>query len=122
MKLKVDLPLVPTFNQMLRMHWGKRSRIKRDIGWTIKAAPGRQSWQQENPYPLRCQVDIIRKTTGRAPDPDNLVASAKLILDALVDLQIILDDTPDHLELNVSWEHVKKKDLHAVSVEVSVIS
>jgi Holliday junction resolvase RusA-like endonuclease len=40
-------------------------------------------------------------------DYDNLVASCKCVLDALVDWELIADDSPDHIELTVRQEVAK---------------
>lgn len=54
-------------------------------------------------------VTITRKSVGVEPDPDNLTASAKLILDALQRVGVIKDDSPQHISLTVKWERAKKR-------------
>jgi len=44
-----------------------------------------------------CIIKIERHACGVLPDIDNLYASAKPILDALVDCKIIANDSPDHV-------------------------
>ncbi len=43
------------------------------------------------------------------PDPDNLTASAKLILDALQRVNVIKNDSPQYISLAVEWERAKKR-------------
>ena len=54
-------------------------------------------------------VTITRKSVGVEPDPDNLTASAKLILDALQRVGVIKDDSPQYISLKVQWERAKKR-------------
>ena len=91
----------PGLNRMMRMHWAKR--VKEVARWK------RLVWA------ARCQVLASKpaKPTGkvrveierRSPwllDPDNADGSAKHIVDALKDQNLIADDTTEHIELSVT--------------------
>ena len=97
------------------MHWSSRRKAQAKVAWEIIAS----GMKAKRPL-QRARVSITRRTTGVAPDPDNLVASAKLILDALVQLGIIADDTPDVVELEVNWEQAKKKADQGVRLQVGL--
>jgi Holliday junction resolvase RusA-like endonuclease len=51
-------------------------------------------------------------------DPDNLVGSMKLVIDALRVAHIIKDDDSDHIELDVKQEKVKHLKDQRVEIEV----
>ena len=52
------------------------------------------------------------------PDPDNLTASAKLILDALQRVNVIKDDSPKSISLEVAWERAPRKTDQGTLVEI----
>lgn len=102
--MKMTLPLAPSQNQLLRMHWAKRKKRQKDFEWLIVQAVGNRSSAL-----CGVHVTIIRKSVGIEPDPDNLTASAKLILDALQRVNVIKDDSPKNISLTVLWERASKK-------------
>lgn len=91
--LGAEPPGLNSARGLLRRHWTKRGR-DRDSLLLLLRAPG--------PLPSvggPARVAYSR-TYARAPlDPDNLAASAKPILDALVRLGVLVDDSPAYLEL-----------------------
>ena len=100
----INLPLAPSQNQLLRMHWAKRKKKQQEFEWLIVQAVG-----NFNPALVKSEITITRKSCGVEPDPDNLTASAKLILDALQRTNIIEDDSPQNISLKVMWERAKKR-------------
>jgi hypothetical protein len=82
-----------------RKHWAKRSRDKRNLSLEVVAAIGgpryfpRPAWRH-------VKVTVVRCSAGRL-DRDNLYASAKSLLDCLVQLQIVEDDRSDWLDLEM---------------------
>jgi|TARA_R110000751_G_scaffold114468_3_gene213861 Holliday junction resolvase RusA-like endonuclease len=102
--MKMTLPLAPSQNQLLRMHWAKRKKIQKDFEWSIVQAVGNRSSAL-----CSVHITITRKSVGVEPDPDNLTASAKLILDALQRVGVIKDDSPKYITLRVQWEQAKKR-------------
>jgi hypothetical protein len=73
------LPLrLPTFNQMLRMHFGARKRLLNNVAWHIVASGARPPRT-----PLqRCRI-IIERSSSQEPDPDGMTSCAKALLDVL---------------------------------------
>jgi len=102
--MKLTLPLAPSQNDLLRMHWSKRKKKQKEIGWLIVQQVGNRSAAL-----CGVHVTITRKSVGVEPDPDNLTASAKLILDALQRVNVIKDDSPQYISLAVEWERAKKR-------------
>ena len=100
----IKLPLAPSQNQLLRMHWAKRKKKQKEFEWLIVQAVG-----NSNSALVKSEITITRKSCGVEPDPDNLTASAKLILDALQRTNIIEDDSPQNISLKVIWERAKKR-------------
>ncbi len=99
--LEIEIPRTfASLNDLLRMHWRHRHR-------------NCQMWQEEiwmalvgKERPMRpfqkARVSIHRRGRGRGLDPDNLVGAVKPILDALRYARILVDDTPEHVELVVT--------------------
>ena len=100
----INLPLAPSQNQLLRMHWAKRKKKQKEFEWLIVQAVG-----NSNSALVKSEITITRKSCGVEPDPDNLTAAAKLILDALQRTNIIEHDSPQNISLKVMWERVKKR-------------
>ncbi len=118
MTLKIELPLPPSQNQLLRMHWAKRRELKKFMAWDIvsqkKHTPG-LPWR-------RAAVLVTRRSCGKEPDPDNLTAANKLILDALQDAGVILDDAPEFITLVTQWERVPTRKAQGVTVAITKVS
>ena len=111
--MNIELPLAPSQNQLLRMHWSRRRKLKIDYTWLILQAVGNQSSALNGAH-----IKITRRTCGVEPDPDNLTASAKLILDALQQAGVIKDDSPKHVSLTVLWEKCSKRKDQGTLVEI----
>lgn len=92
--MKLELPLTPTLNALLRMHWRKRGRLKRDYAWDLR------SQLPPNFGPLSFpRVQVTRVACGVEPDGDNLAGGQKLVLDALTIAGVIEDDGPASIQL-----------------------
>jgi len=114
----IELPLPPSQNQLLRMHWARRSKLKKEYAWLICADKQRLAWIADNGHATKYHVTITRRSCGVEPDPDNLKASAKLILDALVDAAIIPDDNPHVITLGVYWQKAPSRKSQCAHVLV----
>jgi len=104
-------------NKLLRMHWGKRMRLKKVIQVQLMAY-GDQI--EEDPFE-KCEVKITRfyGFRKRMYDIDNLYGSAKLLLDAMQELSIIETDSPYKTSLICNQEKSPDKTSF---VEISVTS
>ena len=95
--LRIVLPLpTPSANEWSGKHWSRRYRLKAQ--WAkllLVAKPG------EHRASSRLRVTIERVMTGGGLDPDNLAGGLKPVLDAMVSLGLLLDDSPRWLELHV---------------------
>jgi len=94
-------------NKMLRMHFGARSRLKKSISVCIVAYADEMA-------ELKPMINLdIKRFYGyrkRAFDKDNLYGSAKILIDALRDHNIIPDDTPKHINLTVTQDKSPTKE------------
>lgn len=99
-----------SLNTMLRQHWSQRKRKREELWEQVQlAAP-----QPTPEFTGRVRLIITRQwgKRQRALDPDNLVASCKMLIDCLkkpkgrsrYGLGIIPDDSPGDIELVVRQE------------------
>ena len=99
-----------SLNKMMRTHWAVRKKRQEELMAAV-------DYSAPRPLPKfkgKTRLTIIRQwgKRGRAFDPDNLVASCKMLIDCLKEpkgrskygLGIIPDDSPAHLELLVKQE------------------
>ena len=111
-----DVPVSPNGPKgYLRMHWAKRAKYNEAWAWRIRGAMGWPAVFDQAPDKARVTITQYRK---RTMDYDNLVASCKCVLDALVDWELIADDSPDHIELVVKQE--KSAETHT-EIEILVV-
>ena len=90
----------PSANVFQRLHWAERERLIRDWYTLVLAAFGRHR-RMPNRARAKRRVRIV-VTSRQMRDAANLVLAAdKLILDNLVRLGWLADDSPDWLDLKV---------------------
>lgn len=85
---------LPSLNALLRMHWAKRKRFKDGY---ILALPKRRAKAKK-----KMLVSIAVFLPTRRFDIDNLHGAVKLIIDALRRNNLIYQDSPRWIDLNVS--------------------
>ena len=105
------LPLaLPSLNVRDRQHWAERHRQQVTLQQEVMAALGGPAHFPRPPFD-RARVTVVRISAGQL-DVDNAYASAKSLLDCLklcgprnpLGLNIIVDDSPDRLELVVTQQ------------------
>lgn len=107
--------LTPSLNQLLRMHYRKRKRLKDSFLWEIKANLFEQDLEIEpSPPKRRLSVVSYRK---KLLDQDNYIGGLKLLIDSLVDLGLVSDDSPEFLELE---RLEQRKDLINSRTEICI--
>jgi len=113
---KITLPIVTNSpNKMLRMHWTERYKIQKDYGYLLKAAI-EDKHRIKYMYEYR-KVEIF-SYRKQLLDPDNLVGSVKLLLDAIEEAGLIWEDSPEYLSLSVFQEIDKKNPRTEVIIYV----
>ena len=104
-KATISIPvLTPSNNELLRMHEFQRPRLKINYMKEIQVAVSEMGMEIK---PLRCpvrrRVEII-SFRKRKCDHDNFVGGLKPLIDAIKDLRMIWDDSPEWMELEPSQE------------------
>jgi Holliday junction resolvase RusA-like endonuclease len=100
----------PSANEVMRMHWAQRKRLRSRLQWELAAALA--DIGMKLPPLLYGKMAPKRRVTvtvyrPRRLDPDN--AQPKILLDAMRDIGLIRNDSPRWLELVVN-QHVEKCD------------
>ena len=96
----LEVPAAPPgLNRMLRMHWRARQTLSRK--WRKSIWVARCQVIQGRPTPIEKAKVSIERISPNLLDPDNLYASVKVVLDALRCNELIVNDDPDHLVLEV---------------------
>ena len=118
MMVTIKLPIVtPSPNKLLRMHFTERTRLRNEYGWLLVAAGAKDEQYQAGWKEWR-QVEIM-SFRKRLLDPDNLVGSMKILLDAMQEVGLLFDDSAKYLTLAVSqtitkdepWTEIKIRTL-----------
>jgi hypothetical protein len=95
-----------------KSHW-ERSRDKQNMSWHIMAAIGGPAHYPRPPF--RKVRITVNRASAKMLDPDNLVGSVKNLADCLCQksdthptgVGIIMDDSPDLLELTVTQSNAR---------------
>jgi hypothetical protein len=101
--LRIAIPRLPPLQAAgtTGTHWAKRYREKR---WWTHQVHWHARFHGLPPEPLTRATVRITRCSASEPDADNLAASAKFPLDALVAARVLADDNPENLELRLDWE------------------
>lgn len=101
-ELVLEIPRAPASpNEFLGFHWRHRKRNSDLWQKEIRVALAAQQYFGIQKPLNRAHVAIERRSRGQM-DPDNLYGAVKPVIDALRYAGILLDDSPDHLELAVT--------------------
>lgn len=96
----------PSLNQWQRLHYHRRRDLRRAFGKELlvaRQASSRAPWLWNAKGPRR--VTIVRYGT-RLLDQDNLYGGLKPLVDAMKDVGLIEDDTPELLQLQAEQRKV----------------
>ena len=70
-----------------RLHWSKKKKLATGYDWVVRAST---TYRHSGPV----HFELVRYSTGREMDYDNLVSTGKLPVDSIVRAKVIADDTP----------------------------
>ena len=105
--LTIDRP-TPSPNLTLRMHWREQRRLTKTWDIEVLCAINGLEEVRKARFEEHRDVKIIRY--GRKLlDPDNLVGSTKMLIDALRHAYLIWDDNPKCLDLIVEQKIDRKR-------------
>lgn len=100
---------------LMRMHHQAYRRLRDKWVWLIRSEAPRAGYS-------KCRIRITRYAQGPFMDPDNLVSTAKLPLDALRRAGVITDDDPlSVVSLEVRQERVRKIVDRRTVIEISEV-
>jgi hypothetical protein len=103
--IRMTIPLpTPSGNETLRMHWAKRARLADALGLMLIAEHRRTGASVATG---RRKLAIERVGT-KLLDQDNLVSGCKLLIDEIKRRNLIVDDSPAHVELVVTQRQIGK--------------
>lgn len=101
--IRIVLPeATPSLNQLLRMHWAKRRRMAKGAALAIR--------MQTLAAPVASEKRRVRieRHGKKTLDEDNAYGGCKLVIDCLKDLDLLVDDSPRWLELEVTQSRCAK--------------
>jgi len=106
MKLTI-MSLPPSTNQLERMHWAVKKRLRRSVAQELTAA----IHDQDEPFvPATTRRRVtIRVYRPRRFDPDNAIGGLKVLLDAMRDVGLLKNDSPKWLDLGLD-QRIEKTD------------
>ena len=106
------LPLkIKSLNEILKQHWATRRKSKQEYALFI-----RNQMRLKNIPKAKCKKYYIKILSYRKKllDYDNLVAGCKGLLDAMIDENLIHDDSPDYV--NVIYKQYKSKEYNTIII------
>ena len=100
------LPLqIQSANKILRQHWAVRSRAKKEYALFVRNQMKTRGIVKAECKKYKLTIISYRK---RLLDFDNLVLGCKGLIDAMIDENLIYDDSPDYID--VTYEQYTKKE------------
>ena len=100
-------------NPNARVHWRTLAKAKASYKedcewWLLAAAPTSKGYYSPLAPPVTAQVTFV--CDARRRDPDNHMAMLKPLWDALVEMEVLEDDSHDKLRIaDPKWERGEKK-------------
>jgi Holliday junction resolvase RusA-like endonuclease len=108
---------IESLNKWQRWHWAKRSKAKRQWMEEIIVALGAtRGIHFKRAVPKRMKV-VITSYRKRLLDEDNLYGGAKPLLDALCDMFLIVDDSPEWIDLKVNQKQQSVGEHTSIKIE-----
>lgn len=112
---RIILPLVTmSNNELLRMHFRTRMKMKLTYLWELTAV-GANDPKYKVEFGERRRITVI-SYRKQLCDPDNFYGGLKLLIDSLLEMDLICDDSPKYMEL-VALQEVKKPYQTEITIE-----
>ena len=112
---KITLPIVTmSNNELIRMHFRTRMKMKETYMWELIAV-GANDPKYKVEFGERRRVTII-SYRKQLCDADNFTGGLKLLIDSLLELDLICDDSPKYMEL-VALQEIKKPYQTEITIE-----
>ena len=112
---KIILPLVTmTNNELIGLHWATRRKMKTAYMWELTAVGANDpKYKAEMGERRRITIFSYRK---QLCDPDNFFGGLKILIDAMVEMDLLCDDSPKYMEL-IAFQDAKKPYRTEVLIE-----
>lgn len=111
--------LTPSLNKYIRTYWTKRTKLKDDLAWEVFAELREQNPNYEvitKPRKMRLNIVSYRKSFL---DKDNFIGGLKPLIDAIKELKLIYDDSPEFLEDKYEQKIEKKRKNQRTEITIS---
>ena len=97
------------------MHWTKQRQLTKDYMWELVAVDAHNpKYKVNGPEKRAVRFMSFRK---ELLDFDNLVAGFKCLVDALVDLELLFDDSPKYADIS----YFQKRDRDNPHTEILIL-
>jgi Holliday junction resolvase RusA-like endonuclease len=106
---------LPSLNKMLRTHWAKRAKLKKDMRWILMCAYGTPPPDGNRKRLCHLVITVYQKT--RRFDEDNLHGACKPVIDCLKEMGFIYRDSPKWLDLDIRQALDHKKPRIEIEIE-----
>lgn len=110
--------VTPSNRALLRMHWSKQRRLNKDWHYLILMA--KSAWEAASKATMldakTKRKVIIHSYRHSKTDPENVWGGTKPLLDALVTNKLLVDDSPDWIELDVYGKVDRKNKRTTISI------
>lgn len=112
---RIILPIVTmSNNELIRMHFRTQTKIKDMYQWELVVVGANDpKYKAELGERRRLTIISYRK---KLHDPDNFVGGLKLLIDVLVRMDLICDDSDKYIEL-IALQEVKKPYQTEITIE-----
>lgn len=118
MSYEITIPDVPPSLNKQGRSWGKAFRLKREwndsMGWSLKLQKGVFPKLEKLALAKTKMRVEITVHSERQRDEDNLRYCEKIIYDAMQQLGILYNDSPDYVERKLTWEKTPRKSRRTV--------
>lgn len=113
--IELRMPVtLPSMNNFVKLHWSQYARQRKEWGQWVMVAKA-QARVLGRPELKRVRIQIERRSPRPVYDDDNLAASRKWLMDALVQNGILLDDNREVIvECTITQIKVPKKEAETV--------
>ena len=109
--------LPPSLNQLERMHWAVKKKIRARLADEICLESGCLPEPGSKPIPRKFRLATTIYWKTRRLDEDNAMGSLKILIDAMRDVGLIYRDSPKWLKVD---KPIQKLDHKNPRVEITI--
>jgi len=103
---------LPRLQPARGFHWSLEAKYRKVWHALVRCAVGNERPEK----PLEHALITLVRHSRLEPDPDNMWASWKPVVDGLVRARVLVDDSPANAALHSRWERTPGKGFIVVSV------